>query len=643
MPEFHPDGSGVFIAGNAGDGGVASTNGQRVVLGPSAGNVHWYQGSECVCQYYRRRDIDAPPELWPALVAVDVNTGAERTLVGHGVNKIVAGAGHWFADKILDGQPVDFNVRAFAGDYMAWFPWNGTGLILRGPNGTDRTLSTVLGPEDQIKLFPDGSCAWPEAGQIKIYNWNTNTIVGVNVVPGGFGWIAPFRIGGLWWAAYQSYALACVVAHPATELVGYRWPAPNAFRLDATVVNTVPRLVWSTSSADAPQDIHLESVNLSVQRFDLTKPMPTHTARFWYGPNIGSKDMVQLFDDPAVLTGINVFGLVTENILNLGTAIGPNTFEALQANHAFQKLKQGGIALCIEGASLSDLEVVPKIRDVKGEVTFFSYSEPLTYAHGLPYAAVLDKVVIFHQEAALLGVGMGLLEAWPATDMATITRFIDDLVTRGAKPPYFHLDTDYNRATNEGKDTAAAIRQARATCDTHGILFGLFVNSTKDPIPTDAQHAANVKALAVKIHGLMPDLPQVHLAAWAQRVKGGPQDVPNNFGAYGLLQSFHDVTTIFGGITPDPEPEGLDMLSNFSDPLKEVIAVKTVKPVAGSKLSTWVLPNDAVYSCQPGGGYGERPAGTEGAWEKNRTNGNMGTFFVDGKYYTKCFCLVDGL
>jgi len=85
------------------------------------------------------------------------------------------------------------------------------------------------------------------------------------------------------------------------------------------------------------------------------------------------------------------------------------------------------------------------------------------------------------------------------------------------------------------------------------------------------------------------------------------------------------------------------MLSIFSDPLREVIAVKAVKPVAGSKTVTWVLPNDMVYSCQPGGGYGERPAGTEGPWEKNRTNGNMGTFLVDGKYYTKCFCLVDGL
>jgi len=609
VPEFNPEIPGVFIAGNAGDGGVASTNDQRVVIGPNAGNVHWYKGPEFVCQSYGSHP--------PALVAVDVNTGAERILLSHGVNKIAAGAGHWFADKILDGQPVDFNVRAFAGDFMAWFPWNGTGLYIRNlKTGADITLSTTLGPEEPIQLFPDGGCLWAEGGTVHAHGLSGFPSA-PQVVPGGFGWVKGFKVGTAWWLAYQSYAQGgLVVCHPAADPVGYFWPAPNAFRLDATVVNSIPQLVWSKSSADAPQDIQLVTVDLSAPRFDLTKPMPTKTQRFWYGPNIGSLDMVQIFDDPATIAQFGVFGLVTENILNLGTAIGPNTFEALQANHAFQKLKQAGVPLVIEGGSLTDLEVVSKIRGVNGEVTYFSYSEPLTYPQGLPYAAVLDKVVIFYQEAAKLGVAMGLLEAWPATDLATIDRFLNDLVARDAKPPYFHCDTDYNRAQHEGKDTVHAIRHLRQTCDQLGIIFGLFVNSTVDPIPTDAQHAANIKALAVKIHGLMPDLPHVHLAAWARRVKDGPQDVPNNFGPNGLIASHHEVIGIFGGSTPpDPEPEP------ETDPMDYtlvdyVVRIKNTKPSSAGGKVTAILLNDRVVSVQPDGSFDSRNPGTDDAYEQ---------------------------
>jgi hypothetical protein len=63
--------------------------------------------------------------------------------------------------------------------------------------------------------------------------------------------VKAFRVGSVWWLAYQSYELASVVAHPATELIGYRWPAPNAFRLDVTLIAGRPRLIWSRSDADS--------------------------------------------------------------------------------------------------------------------------------------------------------------------------------------------------------------------------------------------------------------------------------------------------------------------------------------------------------------------------------------------------------
>ena len=83
MPVFLPELPGTFVAGNAGDGGVVSTNGGRIVIGPNAGNVHPFTAREAVCQYYT---VDVPD---PRLVAVDVFTGQWRNLfLADGVGQI---------------------------------------------------------------------------------------------------------------------------------------------------------------------------------------------------------------------------------------------------------------------------------------------------------------------------------------------------------------------------------------------------------------------------------------------------------------------------------------------------------------------------------------------------------------------------
>jgi hypothetical protein len=93
-------------------------------------------------------------------------------------------------------------------------------------------------------------------------------------------------------------------------------------------------------------------------------------------------------------------------------------------------------------------------------------------------------------------------------------------------------------------------------------------------------------------------------------------------------------------------------MSTFIDPLKQLPSIKAVKPVAGTSLSTLIMadnPNkpeekDLVFSCQPDGSVGTRPAGTEGQYEKCRVNGTMATFQpVPGKYYTFAFADVEGL
>jgi hypothetical protein len=269
--EFNPFLPGVYCAGNAGDGGVVSTNGGRVVLGPNAGNAHWLNASEIVCQHYTATQS-------PHLVAVGfMSGGAWRELLPGGVNKIVAGFGHWFAASIpngpmLDGQPVpSMNVRAFGPNgQIAWFPWNRTGLIYRDAAGVDHQLSTALGPEDPVKMIGDG-IVWAEAWQFRA--WNLPGFPAQPVfIPGGMGCANALLIAGVWWLIYHSYPLAAVVMHPATELRGYQWPAWNAYRLDATLVgNTEPHLGWSTLDSDDPAHIQIEIVDLSRPRVALTQ------------------------------------------------------------------------------------------------------------------------------------------------------------------------------------------------------------------------------------------------------------------------------------------------------------------------------------------------------------------------------------
>jgi hypothetical protein len=732
MPEFSLSLPGVFCAGNAGDGGVVSTNDGKVVLGPNAGNAHFLNGVEFVCQSYGPH----PPKL----VAVNVLTGASRDLLLDGVNKIVAGADHWFAvtmhnGVLLDGRPVTFSVRAFAGPYMAWFPWDGTGLIHRGPDG-DVTLSTTLGPEDPIQLFPDGGVVWAEGGKVHSYGIPDFPAAPV-VLDGGFGWVKAFRVGSVWWLAYQSYALESVVAHPATELIGYLWPAPKAFRLDATMIAGRPRLIWSRSDADAPADIELRDIDLSAPRVDLAssgQPVrpkiavlsydhvfqsgetwasqvrvndltitvrkdatdnlyfdaenaagsdhtglvrhltivgpkepepPMKATRFWCQPNIGSTDLLDLFDDMTRLDGVEVFVLYSQHLTQdqPNAQWGQNTYPNFVARDAFRKLEAAGIPLAMEGGfSEGDLVAIDRVAAEGGRLHYVSVSEPLTYAkqHGQSVDVIADTVASYTTQAKDRGAThVGWLEAWPEIPYVAMESYLSKLKARETLPDYWHLDIDWNRAAHEHQDPAKFIAQCTHLAFFYGIPLGVFINSTIDPITPDAAHHDNLIALAKRVAAIDPDLAQVHVASWALRTKNGTQDVPQNLGPVGMLQTYHEIKPLFHQL-PEPEPppalEGDPMFATLIDPTKETLAVKDVKPTGDPGMFTLVLADyttveqgksvlhvGEVFSCQPDGSAGTRPSGTAGAYERCTVNGNVATYKPIDKYFTRHFVKVTGL
>jgi len=170
----------------------------------------------------------------------------------------------------------------------------------------------------------------------------------------------------------------------------------------------------------------------------------------------------------------------------------------------------------------------------------------------------------------------------------------------------------------------------------------VFVNSTVDPIATDAQHDQNLRALATKIHGITPIIAHLTVASWAHRLQPDPthatQNVPDNLGAAGMLATLAAVRATFEPAQPEPEPIEDPMFSKLIDASKELLVVKDVKPIADQPgWFTLIRPDDLVWSQQPDGTIGTRPAGTEGEWERCCRSGNAATFKVDGVYYTRSF------
>jgi hypothetical protein len=367
-------------------------------------------------------------------------------------------------------------------------------------------------------------------------------------------------------------------------------------------------------------------------------PPPVKAGKVWLQPNIGS-DLQSLLNDQTKLAGVGVFVFYSQHL----TQDSPNpqwkdnTYPNLAKIHAFQTLKTLGIPTAMEGGpNDGDLVAIERVSDAGGQLNYLSVSEPITNHISA------EVVASFAKRAKDRGAEkVGLLEAWPEVPIATQGAFIGQLKNLGAQPDYWRLDIDWVRAQREGKDTVAMLGEAQRIADSYGVPLGVFINSTVDPIATDAEHDANLRALATKIHSIVPNIGHVCVASWAERVRAdiSTQTVPSNLGEHGLLETYKFVVNTFSDAPPVPQNPSI-MKSTVSE---QPIVVKEVKPVTGTKLFTLILPDGKVLSILPDGEEDTRDAGAEGQYEKARVSGNMATYKPKDAYYTKLFVEADEL
>lgn len=440
---------------------------------------------------------------------------------------------------------------------------------------------------------------------------------------------------------------------------------------------------------DTEDDLHISATNpaglaqTGLQRHVTIKgaPMPVRNDRVWFSPANASADYQQLLDQLPPNAG--AFGLLMQNVILTAPEQGPNTKDAMLGWHAYQKLADARFPVILEmgGVKAGDcdaekakhilFESLTVIVGDGGALAGLVQDEPLT--NGCPeqsLEATADYTVDFMNYAWSLGLKqVGIAEAFPNISFEIQKRYLELLVARGAPPTFFHSDIFWDHVSD---GTAKAyILSCMNLCKKYNIAYGVYCNSTKDPIATDQQHYDNVLTLAQRIKRLVPEVPRVVLAAWAFRgTPGGHQDVPNNLGAAGLLALHAELQKLFPPLTVTPLPPREDeMFVNLVDPLKKdaqgnpcgTLAVKEVHPSKETGKSLLILAdfkgvdqwgNDTadptvrtnkVCSIQSGGKVGWRDSGTDGAWEQCLVDGSRATYRQDEKYYTFFFQKVKGL
>lgn len=378
-------------------------------------------------------------------------------------------------------------------------------------------------------------------------------------------------------------------------------------------------------------------------------PVPTPTMRddrFVLAPNIGSKDWLDIVD----FDNIGVMQFYAQNILNdtPNSQIGQNTYPNIVADGILHDLTFHGIGIGVEMGSVkvedptaknntASLETIfQRINDAGARLTHIAMDEPLVSAHALRKSPgdVAPFISSFIARAKALDprVKVVWIEAFPEVSVAEMQVA---LAAMPVKPDMLRIDLDWNRAKREGKPVPRF---------DIGLPLSVIVNSDVDPVNDDATHFSNLQRTTQNWFNIAPDAAQIVVQSWTFRSSGGTQDIPSNMGPFGLLTSFKSTRNVFlAAPAPVPVPVPQESTVPKSTVSEEVLAIKSVKPVAGTKLSTLILPDDTVYSCQADGSDGVRPAGTEGQWEKCRVNGNIATFKPTDKFFTKPFVEVDEL
>ncbi|HEX4924045.1 MAG TPA: hypothetical protein VFV50_08160 [Bdellovibrionales bacterium] len=247
---------------------------------------------------------------------------------------------------------------------------------------------------------------------------------------------------------------------------------------------------------------------LTVAAMGIPKPKPSappFAGPLWLAPNVATADLRSLFTEPqlwpaarARVSALQLYGQMFWEAEQCPTC-GPNTFSALVASGAFERLREWNIALAIEfgavkpgdceaeGNEQSMRALLQRVAGVGSRVRYLSLDEPFTAGYhmcgGLKAEAIADSTARFmrrtSENARALGhegFEIGLIEAYPSFSADELNWFLQLLYERGTKPSHVHVDFDFWAARNKGigqAQIAADLKKIQAKARELGIPMGV--------------------------------------------------------------------------------------------------------------------------------------------------------------------------
>jgi hypothetical protein len=224
---------------------------------------------------------------------------------------------------------------------------------------------------------------------------------------------------------------------------------------------------------------------------------PATGRQVWFGPNMGSPDMIELFTQPqrwrAARQATDVFKFYEQQLL-ADTAsdcpdCGRNIYPQMARAEAFTRLNAWGVRIGIEvgvikswGCAASAtlplaMEAMRRVETRRAVVTELAMDEPLLGAEScqlsLDEAARHAAVFARDARAGRPYLRVGDIEPYPYFSAPTLLTWVATLRQNGFTPAFFHLDVDRAYAGRIGADVASDLALLRASLEGQGIPFGV--------------------------------------------------------------------------------------------------------------------------------------------------------------------------
>jgi len=282
--------------------------------------------------------------------------------------------------------------------------------------------------------------------------------------------------------------------------------------------------------------------------------------KVWYGSNVGTPDLLTMFEDLSAWTDargrLSVFQFYAQQLLADETSQCPmcenNILPNLVSRGAFSVLKSHGIQVAVEKGSVKDWDcdarkneqiardLFQRMKNVGAQVDIIAMDEP--YVSGVTLckmgedptavniARYAQNVRASSLEIQSRPVSIGMIEAYPHFDVNAVERHIIQVTQAGADIDFLHLDVDRNAIKNQKIDDARLARELQhiwQLCQDRNIEFGVIFwgQEGKDAI----KYRSNVMDWVIKEKKLVGRPDHVIFQSWEQGDSSGQvRRVPNN-------------------------------------------------------------------------------------------------------------------